>query len=80
MKQSRQHRGEAHRVPRAYPHLSQIGDQSTQAALRLLWDRLHECEAALARVSARKAVLQRQLDAIPQLTRQMTRLESKARG
>jgi hypothetical protein len=67
-------------VPRAYPHLSQIEDQITQAALRLLWDRLYRCEDALVRVTARKAALERQLAVIPKLTRQMTRLESKARG
>ena len=67
-------------MPRAYPHISQIEDHNTQAAIRLLWDQLHSCEAALIRMTTKKNALERQLASIPKLTRQMIRLESLTRG
>jgi hypothetical protein len=67
-------------VPTAFPHVTQVEDMQAQASLRLLWDRLHACEAALAAVTADRKKLQRQVAEIPRLKAQLALAESIANG
>jgi len=67
-------------MPHAFPHLSQIKDPQAQATLRLLWDRLHACETALAQATADRTALEAQLSEIPGFRERLILAEGRARG
>ena len=67
-------------MSRAFPHLSQIKDPQAQATLRLLWDRLHACETALAQARADRTALEERLREIPGFEERLTLAEATVRG
>ena len=64
----------------AFPHLSQVKDPQAGTTLRLLWDRIHACAAALAQARADRAKMEERLSQIPGFAERLALAASRARG
>jgi predicted GIY-YIG superfamily endonuclease len=62
-----------------FPHVSEIEDPATQKLVRLLWDRLGECEERIMACEATIKQMQRQTKDVSRVAAVVRRHESQLR-
>lgn len=63
-------------MAKAYPHIAEIKDPAVQQLVRLLWDKIGECEEKIAACEEVLSKMKSTASRVPSLARDVSRIQA----